>query len=380
MGTGTVGTPGTRSTQGEKAREWDAPNAAEPSSGRVHADGVLLKHGARNEAVTMPLPTISVVFPTFNRNDVVRRTVEHLLGQAYPSDLMEIIVCDNSTDDTPLAVQKLAAGSRVSVRLLASEEPLPAVKRNQGLRAASGDLVLFINDDVWLRSNALRVHASAHQEHEGPLAVVGHVEQSSQMPRLPFIEWYRPFGYDQIAFRAGKTVPYQFFWSMNLSLPRTVMLERELIFHEDWANIGHEDVELGYRWTHAGYPIVYRPDAWGEHYHPHNLASACRLQYSVGRGLRDLQALIPERDLLERYGVVTFGGSSPRGLGRGLARKGLFNRWTVPPLERRLNRLDRRRRLAEWSYWKIMLYHTERGWREQPPRHPLPVPTLPESV
>jgi GT2 family glycosyltransferase len=327
----------------------------------------------------MPLPSISVVFPTFNRSDVVRRTVEHLLDQNYPSDLVEIIVCDNSSDDTPQTVQDLAAAARVSVLLLRSEERLPAVKRNQGLRAASGDLVLFINDDVWLRSDALRVHATAHAEHEGPVAVVGHVEQSPQMPRLPFIEWYRPFAYDRIAAQAGKPVSYQFFWSMNLSLPRKVMLERQLVFHEDWANIGHEDVELGYRWTQAGYPVVYRPDAWGEHYHPPDLASACRLQYSVGRGLRDLQVLIPEHDLLERYGVVTF-SSSPRGLSRGLTRKAMFNRWTVPPLERRLNRLDRRRPLAEWSFWKIMLHHTERGWREQPPRHPLPVPTLPEPV
>ena len=37
----------------------------------------------------------------------------------------------------------------VSVRLLNSTERLPAVKRNQALRAARGDLVIFINDDVW---------------------------------------------------------------------------------------------------------------------------------------------------------------------------------------------------------------------------------------
>jgi glycosyltransferase involved in cell wall biosynthesis len=320
-----------------------------------------------------------VIFPTFNRSDVVRRTLEHILHQDYPPELMEIIVCDNSSDDTPEMVQSLAAAAPVSVLLLRSEERLPAVKRNQGLRAASGDLALFINDDVWLRSDALRVHANAHSEHEGPVAVVGHVEQSRQMPRLPFIEWYRPFAYDRIASRAAKAVPYQFFWSMNLSLPRNLMLERQLVFHEDWANIGHEDVELGYRWTQAGYPVVYRPDAWGEHFHPHDLASACRLQYSVGRGLRDLQALIPEDDLLERYGVVTL-RSSPRRLSRGFARKALFNRWTVPALERRLNRLDRRNRLAEWSYWKIMLHHTERGWREQPARRPMGVPTLPERA
>jgi hypothetical protein len=172
-------------------------------------------------------------------------------------------------------------------------------------------------------------------------------------------------------------VPYRYFWSMNLSLPRQVMLERQLVFHEDWANIGHEDVELGYRWCRAGYPLVYQPAARGEHYHPHDLESACRLQYSVGRGLRDLQALVPDPDLLEGYGVLAL-ARRRRTRARRLLRRALFNGVTVPVLERHLGALRRRSRWAEWSYWKVLLHHADRGWRDQPPRHPAPVPTLPE--
>ena len=321
-------------------------------------------------------PSISVILPTYNRSDVVEQTLVHLLAQDYPSERLEILVCDNSTDDTPAMVERVAADADATVRLVSSDERLPAVKRNQGLLLAEGELVLFMNDDVWLRPDALAVHADTHAEHAGPVAVLGHVEQSPQMPRTPFIEWYQPFAYDLLADRHGREVPYRFFWSMNLSLPRSVMLDRQLLFHEDWANIGHEDVELGYRWTRAGYPVVYRADAWGEHYHPHDLDSACRLQYSVGRGLRDLQVLIPEDDLLERYGAFSL-SNSRRAVVRGLARKTLFNRWTVPPLQQRLAHLDRRSRLAEWSYWKILLHHTDRGFLEQGPRRPLPVETLP---
>lgn len=325
------------------------------------------------------LPSISVVFPTYNRCDVVERTLEHLVAQDYPADLLEFLVCDNSTDGTPEMVERVARSVAPAVRLVASTDRLPAVKRNQGLALAHGDLVLFLNDDVWLRPDALRRHAAVHSAHEGPVAVVGHVEQSAQMPPTAFVKWYQPFAYDRISKLAGRSVPYQFFWSMNLSLPRQVMIERQLKFHEDWANIGHEDVELGYRWSNAGYPIIYEPAAWGEHFHPHDLESACRLQYSVGRGLRDLRVLIPEPDLLERYGVFSL-ANSPRAVVRGLARKALFNRWTVPPLQRQLGQLNRRSRLAEWSYWKILLHHTERGYLEQAPRRPLPLPTLPDRA
>lgn len=325
------------------------------------------------------LPRISVILPTYNRCDVVEETLTRLAACDYPADRVEVLVADNSSDGTPAMVERVAAGAPFPVRLVASDERLPAVKRNQALRLATGDLVLFMNDDVWVRPSFLLEHAAAHAAHERPVAVLGHVEQSPQMPQDPFIEWYRPFAYDHIADRAGRTVPFWFHWSMNLSLPRQVMVDRNLVFHEDWAEIGHEDVELGYRWTRAGYEVVYHPAAWGEHYHPHDLDSACRLQASIGRGLRDLEVLIPEPDLLEHYGVLSR-ASSPRATARGLARRALFNRATVPVLQRRFAHPTRRSRVAEWSYWKIMLHHTERGYRSAPVRSPRPVPTRPEPT
>jgi glycosyltransferase involved in cell wall biosynthesis len=320
------------------------------------------------------LPSISVVIPTYNRAAVVERTLRHLDAQEYPAELVEVLVVDNSTDETPEMVERFARSARIDVRLLAVDERLPAVKRNIGLRAASGELVLFINDDVWFVPEVLAEHAKTHAEHEVPIAVVGHVQQSPEMPTTPFIEAYEPFAYGEIAHRADQTVEYTHFWSMNLSLPRRVMLERNLVFHEDWAEIGHEDVELGYRWTRAGLPVVYNPRATGDHFHPHTIESACRLQASVGRGLRDLEVLIPERRLLERYGVLT-ATSRPKAMIRGAARHSLFNRVTVPTVTRWLERQPRNTRLTRWTYWKVLLHHTNRAYRTAPPRHPAPTPT-----
>lgn len=323
-------------------------------------------------------PSVTLVLPTYNRRDVVETTLRHYLELDYPAGLIEVIVADNSTDGTPDMVRRVAAEAPFPIRCLHSDERLPAVKRNRALRAAGGDLVLFMNDDVWVRPDLLRHHVAAHARHAEPVAVVGRVEQSAAMPWTPFTAWFRPFPYDQISGRAGRDVGYRYHWSMNLSLPRRVMLSRNLVFHEDWAHIGHEDVELGYRWTQAGYAVVYEPRAWGEHYHPHSLESACRLQESIGRGLRDLEKLIPEPDLLERYGVLT-PAASARGRLRMTVRSVLFNSVTVPPLRRRLARLERRNRLAEWTYWKVMLHSTQLGYRTEPPRDPRPTPTRPAS-
>jgi glycosyltransferase involved in cell wall biosynthesis len=325
-------------------------------------------------------PTFSVIFPTYNRCEVVERTLRHLREQEYANDRYDVIAVDNSTDGTPAMIERTAAawsatgGPRLS--LLHVPERLPAVKRNIGLRAATGEYVMFVNDDMWFAPDAIREHAATHASWDGPAAVLGWCRQSPEMEQTPFVEFYEPFMYDRLDGFADREVPYEFFWSMNLSLPRLVMLERNLVFHEDWAHIGHEDVELGWRWTRAGLPAVYNPRARADHFHPHTVQSARRLQESVGRGLRDLEVLVDDPALLERYGVLTR-RSSTRGKVRGVVREVLFNRWSAPAAANWLEGRTRNTALTRWMYWKVLIQETNAGYRSEPRRRPVPVPTLP---
>ncbi len=325
------------------------------------------------------VPGFSIVMPTYNRCDVVDRTIRQLLAVDYPADRFEIIVVDNSTDGTPAMVARHHAETAGRVRLLSLPERLPAIKRNRGQDEASHEYVLFINDDVWVEPQFLAEHARSHLSHPEPVAVLGYVRQSAEMEQTPFIRHYQPFAYHELADRADAKVGWLHFWSMNLSMPRSTIQERNLRFHEDWAEIGNEDVELGYRWVNrAGLPAVYNPLASGEHFHPHTVASAGAVQRSIGRGLRDLTHLIPERTLLDRYGVLSL-RSSPRGLARGVVRELLFNRYTVPPLTRWLDGLpaESDQRIARWMYWKVLMHHVNAGYRSAPGRTPSPLPVHP---
>jgi GT2 family glycosyltransferase len=326
-----------------------------------------------------PLATVSVILPTSNRCDVARTTIERLLAQNYPAEQLEILVADNSSDDTAAMVTALARDSAVPVRLLSSDERLPAIRRNHALRAADGDLVLFLNDDVWVGPDFVSTHVAAHAQFAEPVAVLGRVEQTRQVVAMPFVGRHRPFAYSDIADRAGQPVPWHYSWSMNLSLPRHVMLDHNLIFHEDWTETGHEDVELGYRWCKAGYQIIYVPAARGEHHHRHDLAGGRRLQASIGRGLRELEALVPEPGLHERYGVLSADASMRQRL-RKTARRALFNAVTAPPLEQVLQRLPRSSRVAEWCSWELSLRHTQLGYAESSPRQPRRTQTRPEPA
>jgi glycosyltransferase involved in cell wall biosynthesis len=325
------------------------------------------------------LPTFSIIIPTYNRAEILARTLRHFMDQDYPNDRYEVILVDNSTDQTPNFVEALAGDSPCSIRIIRTPIRLPAIKRNLGLAEARYDYALYFNDDVWAERNLLREHARTHAEHDTDCAVLGYVHQSPEMKSTPFQDAWRPFAYRDIADRVDQQVPYYYFWSMNLSLPRRVMLDRNLVFHEDWAEIGHEDVELGFRWTSAGYPIFYNPRARGEHFHPMTLDGGCAFAESIGRGLRDLGDLVPDPRLLERYGLFLW-RNRPRAVIRGAIRQVLFNRYTVPHVRTWLNQKKQNSALSLWLYWKVLLFYVDRGYREAPRRRPQRTPTLPASA
>jgi GT2 family glycosyltransferase len=309
-------------------------------------------------------PRVSVVIPAYRRMDLLERTIACLLAQDYPPAHCEVVVVDHPGGGAAEVVRRAATPDGPTVRLL-PDAPVQAMhKRNLGAAAATGDYVLFVNDDIWAEPGLVAEHVRAHAAYApGPVAVLGHVEQSPEMPYSPFVEAYRPYAYEELAGCAGRPVKWWYFYAPNVSLPRRTLLEGGFRFREDWPELVHEDVELGYRWARAGYNLIYNPGARAQHFHPHTLASACRLQESIGRHLPRLERLVDEPHLLERYGVFSW-RNRPRAVLRGLVRQALFNAATLPLVERWLGRQARNTDVSRWLYWKVLLHYTNLGYRQ----------------
>lgn len=90
---------------------------------------------------------VSVIVPTFNRRDSLRRLLESLLRQTLSSTRFEVIVVsDGSTDDTVRMVRELKEGFR-NLEVLDLANRGPAAARNSGAGAASGRYLAFTDDD-----------------------------------------------------------------------------------------------------------------------------------------------------------------------------------------------------------------------------------------
>jgi len=106
-----------------------------------------------------PAPIVSVVLCTWNRAPLLDGALECLRAQDSPPPHEIVVVDNNSTDHTKDVIQRYA---RMSPQVRAIFEPAPGLShaRNAGVKATSGSVVAFTDDDVrvpptWLQTIAL---------------------------------------------------------------------------------------------------------------------------------------------------------------------------------------------------------------------------------
>src|SRR5436189_2617179 len=102
-------------------------------------------------------PRISVVVSSLNGGATIRDTLTGLEQLDYP-DYEVILVNDGSTDATPVIA------SEYEVRLITTKNQGLSAGRNVGIRAATGEIVAFIDDDAYPEIHWLRFLALALME------------------------------------------------------------------------------------------------------------------------------------------------------------------------------------------------------------------------
>lgn len=90
---------------------------------------------------------ISVVIATFNRKQLLARTLPTLLNQDLPPEAYELVVVDDgSTDGTAQLIRTFQP--RCKMQILNQSNSGQAIACNKGFLAATGELVLLLDDDI----------------------------------------------------------------------------------------------------------------------------------------------------------------------------------------------------------------------------------------
>jgi glycosyltransferase involved in cell wall biosynthesis len=192
---------------------------------------------------------------TFNRAALLERVLDAYFEQSAPSDAYEVVlVNDGSTDDTPNVIERARARATCAFRVVDQQNSGLAKGRNAGIARASGERIIFTDDDVLPLPNFVEEHLRSHREH--PLAVVrGGAINVESFDDLPPPVWHL------------KDYSGNFFWTTNVSVPLATI--RAIGgFNESFGEYGWEDIDVGLRLRSGGVKAVFNKRALAYHWKP----------------------------------------------------------------------------------------------------------------
>lgn len=188
---------------------------------------------------------LSVVIPTYNRRTSLEITLSALARQTCPDTDFEVIVVDDgSIDDTGEWLQTLK--TPYSLKAITQTNGGPSKARNRGVNEASGEVIVFIDDDTEPAEDFLSAHAALHSEN-APLAVIGPMVPDMARREPVWIAWEHAMlqkQYDAFARREWWPPGPNHFYTGNASLRRVDFLA---IGGFDLHYTRQEDVELAHR-------------------------------------------------------------------------------------------------------------------------------------
>jgi glycosyltransferase involved in cell wall biosynthesis len=246
-------------------------------------------------------PRISVVAPTFRRRAALPRFVEPLLRQPELDEL--VVAVDGSADGSvEWLEERRARDERIVVLDLPNRGA--GATRQAGIEAATGDVVLLLDDDVIAAPGLVAGHARHHAELE-PKVAIGYMPNDWR--RLPpgrrgIAYIYREAYESRCAeFRADPDLILHGFWGGNFSMPRADFLR---VGMEGIAvKRGQDDREFGIRCAKAGMGAVFDPTLRGEHLYDRDLPAYrrdCRVQGESRKLIHDAHADLVGERLAER--------------------------------------------------------------------------------
>jgi GT2 family glycosyltransferase len=198
---------------------------------------------------------VSLIVPTFGREQLLVQTLACALRQDLTDH--EVIVVDQTARHEPETEEFLRRHAD-RIRILRLETPSVTKARNAGIRSASGDIMVFVDDDTTFEPAFLSRHLDAHRE--GSDVVAGRIlEENCRVASKP--TWIS----DALRYSGGDTCTTpgrtNTITGCNFSISRKTV-ETIGYFDERFQGVStREDSDYGLRAHRAGLTIRFAPDA-----------------------------------------------------------------------------------------------------------------------
>jgi hypothetical protein len=155
--------------------------------------------------------------------------------------------------------------------------------------------VLFVDDDIVLASNLIKLHVALHRKHPGSV-ICGPSVPPDSLLASPDYDGYNalyPAAPSAPQAEVVETTDAQVA-SAHLSVERRTFAYEGGVYKEDLETPAAEEVELTHRLRERGIPIRFAVNAAAIHLQPIDIGTVCRQQYKHGRGWAEALGKYPE--------------------------------------------------------------------------------------
>jgi glycosyltransferase involved in cell wall biosynthesis len=125
---------------------------------------------------TDEFPKISVIIPMKDEEQYIARCLESIIGQDYPSELVEVMVVDGGSNDKSPDIVKELSEKHSRIKLLGGPGVNCPAAMNIGIGIASGDLISKIDAHGFLASDYLKMSVKYLSADERIRCVGGPIE------------------------------------------------------------------------------------------------------------------------------------------------------------------------------------------------------------
>ena len=201
-------------------------------------------------------PSISILVPAHNEEDRIQETLQSLARLNYPRSYEIIAIDNNSTDETFNILNRFNADNLI---VLQEEGKGKSYALNKGLSVAKYELILTIDADTYLLSNALtEIVTSLLNAPSNTAAVAGSIYVKNS--RKNFMTRIQEWDYFH-AIASVKRVQSLFQGTLVAQGAFSIYKKSCLLELGGWAHLIGEDIVLTWGLIEKGYRIDFSEDA-----------------------------------------------------------------------------------------------------------------------
>ena len=114
---------------------------------------------------------VSIIIPIYNAENTIEKCISSILKQTY-KDYELLLIDDGSTDNSLKVIKKYSKYK--NIRILNQENHGVAYTRNRGIKEATGDYIMFIDNDDFIDSDYIEKHITTISKENSDIVISGY--------------------------------------------------------------------------------------------------------------------------------------------------------------------------------------------------------------